>query len=81
MIKQSETAKVEAPPPIIQPPAPAPMPEAQAAPPEPAPAPPEEIAVIEEKALPRTGSDIPLLGLGGLFALGAAFAIRRFRTE
>jgi hypothetical protein len=81
MIKQAETAKVEAPPPIIEPPAPAPMPEAQAAPPEPAPAPPEEIAVIEEKALPRTGSDIPLLGLGGLFALGTAFAIRRFRTE
>jgi hypothetical protein len=84
MIKQEETAKVEAPPPIIEPPAPAPapMPEAQAAPaPEPAPAPPEVAVVIEEKALPRTGSEIPLLGLGGLFALGVAFAIRRFRTE
>jgi hypothetical protein len=77
MIKQVETAKVEAPPPIIEPPAPAPapMPEAQAAP-APAPAPP-----VEEKALPRTASEVPLLGIGGLFALGAAFAIRRFRTE
>jgi hypothetical protein len=83
MIKNVETAKVEAPPPIIEPPAPAPapMPEAQAAPAPAPPAPPEEIAVIEEKPLPRTASDVPLLGIGGLFALGVAFAVRRFRTE
>jgi len=79
VIKKTETAKVEEPTAaIIELPAPppAPMPEAQAAPPppEPAPAPP-----VEE--LPKTASEIPLLGIGGLFALGAGFAIRRFRTE
>ena len=81
MVKKTETAKVEEPTiAIIETPAPppAPMPEAQAAPaPEPAPAPPKETAA----ALPKTASEIPLLGIGGLFALGVAFAIRRFRTE
>ena len=79
MIKKTETAKAEEPTTvaIIQVPAPPPppMPEAQAAP-APAPAPP-----VEQKALPRTASEVPLLGIGGLFALGAALAIRRFRTE
>jgi len=81
MVKKTETAKVEEPTiAIIETPAPppAPMPEAQAAPaPEPAPAPPKETAA----ALPKTASEIPLLGIGGLFALGVAFTIRRFRTE
>jgi hypothetical protein len=79
MIKKTETAKAEEPTTvaIIQVPAPPPppMPEAQAAP-APAPAPP-----VEQKALPRTASEVPLLGIGGLFALGAALAVRRFRTE
>jgi hypothetical protein len=78
VIKKTETAKVEEPTVAITEvpaPPPAPMPEAQAAPaPEPAPAPPAE-------ELPKTASEIPLLGIGGLFALGAVFAIRRFRTE
>lgn len=79
VIKKTETAKVEEP--IIEtPPPPAPMPQAEAAPP-PAPAPPETAVVIEEKALPKTASDIPLLPIGGLFALGAALTIRRFRSE
>src|SRR5262249_26063051 len=70
MLKKKKRAKVGAPQQIMDPPAPAPapMPEAQAAP-APAPAPP-----VEQKALPRTASEVPLLGIGGLFALGVAFA-------
>ena len=81
MIKKPQTAKLEETVIIVlPPPAPAPMPEAEAAP-APEPAPPAPPAVTEHKALPRTAGEIPLLGIGGLFALGAAFVIRRFRTE
>jgi hypothetical protein len=78
MVKKTETAKVEEPTTVavIEMPAPAPPPMPEAAPaPEPAPAPPAKTE------LPRTASDVPLVGIGGLFALGVAFAVRRFRTE
>lgn len=51
--------------------APAPAPRTEAAP---APAPTEE-----PKALPKTGTPLPLVGLLGLFLTGASFSIRRFR--
>jgi hypothetical protein len=68
-------------------PAPAPEPEV-AAPAEPEAAAPvepevieEEAVVIEEESLPRTASDISLLGFVGLLALGAAISVRRYRAE
>jgi len=49
----------------------------------PAPAPVEQAAATPPPKLPKTGSDMPLIGLAGLLSLAAGFTVRaarRFRT-
>ena len=41
-------------------------------------APPTEVAKLEEPALPKTGSDLPLLALAGVASLGAAIVMKKF---
>ena len=40
--------------------------------------PPTEVAKLEEPALPKTGSDLPLLALAGVASLGAAIVMKKF---
>jgi hypothetical protein len=72
--KGAETEMAQAPPPPA--PTPAPEPSAdRAAPPPPPPAPEEE-----PKALPETGSPLPLIGMLGLLSLGAFFVVKVARS-
>jgi hypothetical protein len=71
--KGAETEMAQAPPPPA--PTPAPEPSAdRAAPPPPPPAP------EEPKALPETGSPLPLIGMLGLLSLGAFFVVKVARS-
>ena len=64
-------------------PQPAPAPEVATAEPAPTPAPAPEAEPAPQttpapaQTLPKTASDLPLVGLAGLFALGAGFVLRR----
>ena len=59
-------------------PSPAPRPAPVAAP-APAPAPPPAAVEAEPAELPKTGSPVPLFGLGGMLLMGASLALRSAR--
>jgi hypothetical protein len=73
----------EAPVAVAAAPAPAPAPAPAAAPaPAPSPAPESTVARNESReALPKTASNLPLIGLIGLFSLTAAFGLRLSRPR
>jgi hypothetical protein len=71
--KGAETEIAQAPPPPAPTPAPEPTAD-RAAPPPPPPAP------EEPKALPETGSPLPLIGMLGLLSLGAFFVVKVARS-
>jgi hypothetical protein len=71
--KGAETEMAQAPPPPAPTPAPEPTAD-RAAPPPPPPAP------EEPKALPETGSPLPLIGMLGLLSLGAFFVVKVARS-
>lgn len=78
--RREEVARAAPPPPEPAPPqeaAPAPEPQREVTPPS-APAQPEPAAPAEE--LPQTASNIPLVALGGLLSLGAAFVLRAIQA-
>jgi LPXTG-motif cell wall-anchored protein len=62
-------------------PAPAPAPEPQPAPAEAQPAPAPAPAPEAPAELPKTGSELPLIGLTGLLAFGGALAFRVFGRQ
>ncbi len=80
LVSSTRTVTGEAPPPPATPPPPTPTMVGVILIEQPAPAspPPQEVA---ENTLPKTGSDLPLVGLFGLLFLCAAFGLRGLRAR
>lgn len=80
VVTEHRTVTGTMPPPPPSPPADVPILIVAAAP-TPAPAPVETPAAAPEKKLPKTGSDLPLVGLLGLLFISASLGVRFFRAN
>ena len=81
LVSSTRSVTGEAPPPPPTPPPPTPTMVGVLLIEQPAPASPPPTQEVAENNLPKTGSDVPLLGLFGLLFLSAGFGLRGLRAR